>query len=126
MEENGDNYDEQGREGAKARVKGMMGKGVAYEVKEEEEVILNDFKEDNFKVVPLVLVASQNMNDNLKVAIMEVKQGGEKNRVLEDVNYVRMKVYIHDITQWKDEAFRVKGELAKTLEDVLKEEKDIC
>jgi len=36
----------------------MMGKGVAYEVKEEEEVILNDFKEDNFKVVPLVLVAS--------------------------------------------------------------------
>lgn len=103
-----------------------MGKGVAYEVKEEEEVILNDFKEDNFKVVPLVLVASQNMNDNLKVAIMEVKQGGGKNRVLEDVNYVRMKVYIHDITQWKDEAFRVKEELAKTLEDVLKEEKDIC
>lgn len=46
--------------------------------------------------------------------------------MLEDVNYVRMKVYIHDITQWKDEAFRVKEELAKTLEDVLKEEKDIC
>jgi hypothetical protein len=28
--------------------------------------------------------------------------------------------------KWKDEAFHVKEELAKTLEDVLKEEKDIC
>jgi hypothetical protein len=37
-----------------------------------------------------------------------------------------MKVYIHEITQWKDEAFHVKEELAKTLEDVLKEENDIC
>jgi hypothetical protein len=36
----------------------MMGKGVAYEVKEEEEVTLIDFKEDNLKVIPLVLVAS--------------------------------------------------------------------
>lgn len=54
----------------------MMGKGVAYEVKEEEEMTLSDFKEDGLKVVPLVLVASRNMwnmNDNLKVAIMEVK-----------------------------------------------------
>lgn len=51
----------------------MMGKGVAYEVKEEEKMTLNDFKEDNLKVVPLVLAASWNMNDNLKVAIMEVK-----------------------------------------------------
>jgi hypothetical protein len=51
----------------------MMGKGVAYEVKEEEEVTLSDFKDDDLKVVPLVLVASKNMNDNLKVAIMEVK-----------------------------------------------------
>lgn len=99
MEKNGDNYDEQGREGAKERVKGMMGKGVAYEVKEEEEVTLIDFKEDNLKVIPLVLVASQNMNDNLKVAIMEVKQGEKENIVLKYVNYVRMKVYIHDITQ---------------------------
>ncbi len=34
---------------------------------------LSDFKEDNLKVVPLVLAGSRNMNDNLKVAIMEVK-----------------------------------------------------
>lgn len=121
MEESGDNYDEQGRGGAKERVKGMMGKGVAYEVKEEEEVTLSDFKDDDLKVVPLVLVASKNMNDNLKVAIMEVKQEKQKNGVLKDVNYVHMIVYIHEITQWRDEAFRVKEELAKTVEDALKE-----
>jgi hypothetical protein len=46
--------------------------------------------------------------------------------VLKDVNYVHMKVYRHDITQWRDEAFHVEGELATTLKDVLKEEKDIC
>ncbi len=42
-------------------------------MKEEEEVTLSDFKDDDLKVVPLVLVTSRNMNDNLKVAIMEVK-----------------------------------------------------
>jgi hypothetical protein len=41
--------------------------------------------------------------------------------VLKDVNYVHMIVYIHEITQWRDEAFRVKEELAKTVEDALKE-----
>ncbi len=46
--------------------------------------------------------------------------------MLKDVNYVCMKVYIHEIMQWRDEAFRVKEELAKTLEDVLKGERDIC
>jgi hypothetical protein len=53
-----------------------MGKGVAYEVKkeeEEEEVTLHDFKEDDLKVVPLVLATSRNMNDNSKVAIVEIK-----------------------------------------------------
>jgi hypothetical protein len=66
MEENVD----EGR--GKERVKGMMGKGFAYEVK-EEEVTLSDFKEDDLKVVPLVLATSRNMNDNLKVAIVETK-----------------------------------------------------
>jgi hypothetical protein len=43
----------------------MMGKGVAYEVKEKEEMTLSDFKEDNLKVVPLVSVASWNMNGKI-------------------------------------------------------------
>ncbi len=126
MEESDDNYDEQGKEGAKERVKGMMRKGVAYEVKKEEEMTSRDFKEDDFKDVPLVLATSRNMNDNSKVAIMEIKQEKQKTKVLKDVNYVHMKVYRHDITQWRDEAFHVEGELATTLKDVLKEEKDIC
>jgi hypothetical protein len=51
----------------------MMRKGVAYEVKKEEEMTSRDFKEDDFKDVPLVLATSRNMNDNSKVAIMEIK-----------------------------------------------------